>query len=249
MMISIIKDKKTYYFLGILFLFVIWFLASSSYSNDYIVPSIDLTFKALTNLISDGYTYKILGYTLLRLVVTVGVCFILGIFLAVISNVSYRFKAFIRPTIVLLKTLPIAVVIILLLIIWGRENSPYFIVGVVVLPLIYEATLIGLENIDSDILNEVKMLSGVNSFVVRKVYLPLTFPYILTALIQSIGLGLKVLVMAEFIAQPRYSIGNELVFYKEIACQMEFVYAWSIILIIFVLIVEYLIQYLSKKMK
>lgn len=243
---SIIQSKKTYYTLGILFIFVIWFLGSSSFKNDYVIPSLDVTFDALGKLLEDKYTYKVLGHTLLRLVISIGICFILGVMLAVISNLSYKFKAFIRPCIVLLKTLPIAVVIIMLLIIYGRENSPYVIVGVVVFPLIYEATVIGLENIDSNIKDEVKMLSGINGDVLCRVYLPLTFPYILTSIIQSIGLGLKVLVMAEYITQPRVSIGNELVFYRNEAI-MEYVYAWSLILIIFVLIVEYLISYLSKK--
>lgn len=242
---SIIKDKKSYYVLGILFIFVVWGILSVSFKNDYIVPSIDLTFKALADLFVTKSTYEILGYTLLRLIFSVGVCFILGVLLAVFSSISYRFKAFVKPLIVLLKTLPIAVIIIMLLIMFTKEYAPLYIVGVVVFPIIYEATLAGLENIDSNIRDEIKMLSNNNFTVVRKVYLPLTFPYIMTSIIQSIGLGLKVLVMAEYISQPKYSIGNELVFYIN-DVSMEYVYAWSIILIVFVLIFELIVLKMSK---
>ena len=244
---SIIKDKKSYYLLGILFIFVIWIILHASFKNDYIVPSVELTINALINLFKEKQTYLVLGLTLARLFVSISICFVLGVVLAVFSNLNYRIKAFFRPLIVLLKTLPIAVVIILLLIMFTREYAPLYIVGVVVFPLIYEATLSGLENIDNNIRDEVKMLSGNNGMVVRKIYLPLTLPYIITSLIQSVGLGLKVLVMAEYISQPRYSIGNELVFYKDIAIKMEYVYAWSFILIFFVLIVEFLIAYVTKK--
>ena len=96
-------------------------------------------------------------------------------------------------------------------------------------------------------LDEVKMTAGLSPRVICKVHLPITFPSILTALIQSIGLGLKVLVMAEYLSQPKYSIGNEFVYYKDISLQMEYLYAWSIILIVFVLIMEILISYISKK--
>ena len=237
---SIIKSKKTYYTLGILFVFVCWGILSVSIKNDFVVPSINLTLKALGNLFIDPYTYKVLGHTLLRLLTSISISFILGVMMAILSNLSVRFKAFIKPMIVLFKTLPIVVVIIMLLIMFTKEYASIFIVTIVVFPIIYEATLAGLENVDSNIKDEIKMLSNNNLTIVRKIYLPLTIPYIITSLIQSIGLGLKVLVMAEYISQPLYSIGKELVYYKN-DISSEYVYAWSIILIIFVLIIEILI--------
>ena len=70
------------------------------------------------------------------------------------------------------------IIIILLLIVFERENAPYFIAGIVVFPLIYEATLTGLEHLDSNIKDEVKMLSNTNFKVVKSVYLPMVFPYL-----------------------------------------------------------------------
>lgn len=239
--------KKAYFSLGILFIFIIWIIGEAVINNSYVVPSIANTFEALLNLFTKGHTYKVLGYTLLRLVLSIVACFILAIILALLSYNFKGFKYFIKPLITLFKTLPIAVVIILLLIILSKEMAPYYIIGVVVLPVVYEAVLIGLENINSDVLDEVKLVTGLTLNVLIKIHLPIIFPAILTALIQSIGLGLKVLVMAEYISQPRYSIGNEFVFYKDVAMQMEYVYAWSIILILFVLSVEILISYISKK--
>jgi NitT/TauT family transport system permease protein len=117
-----------------------------------------------------------------------------------------------------------------------------------VFPLIYTATLSGLENIDSFILDEVKMLSNSNIYIIKDIYLPLIYPYMLTSIIQSFGLGLKVLVMAEYLSQPKYSIGNELVFYKDLSVSMEYVYAWSIILVLFVLFFEFLLSQITKKL-
>ena len=244
---SIIKDKRSYYLLGILFIFVLWILLNVSFNNDYIVPSVSKTIEALLDLLVENHTYKVLSFTILRLSLVISSCFILGVVLAVFSYLSYRVKAFLKPIIILIKTLPIAVVIISLLIVFTREHAPLFVVGVVVFPLIYTGTLSGLENIDSFILDEVRMISNNNFNVVKSIYLPLTFPYILASIIQSFGLGLKVLVMAEYLSQPKYSIGNEIVFYKDIATSMEYVYAWSIILVLFVLVFEFLISYVTKK--
>lgn len=240
-------DKKIYFSLGILFIFVIWVVGQSVINNSYVVPKLGETFKALGDLFTKSHTYIVLGHTLLRLFLSISFYFVVGLLLAILSYKFKGFKWFIKPIITLLKTLPIAVVIILLWIMLGTEYAPYYIVGVVVLPIIYEAVLIGFENINNDILDEVKISNGISPKVIFKVLLPITFPAILTSLIQSIGLGLKVLVMAEYITQPRYSIGNEFVYYKDIALQMEYLFAWSILLIIFVLSIELLISYFSKK--
>ena len=80
----------------------------------------------------------------------------------------YRFKAFISPVMTLFKTLPIAVLIILLLVMLN-ENALYYIVGVVILPLIFEATINGLEAIDGNIIDEVKMLSNINFTIVKNI--------------------------------------------------------------------------------
>ena len=242
--------KKTAFILGILFIFIVWIIGEAVKDNSYIFPSVSDTFDALVDLFTEPniykHTYKVLGYTLLRLTISVVGCFVLGTILALLA---YRFKAikwFFKPSISLFKTLPIAVVIILLWVL-SKDFAPYYIVSVVVLPVVYEAVLIGLENISSDILDEVKLNCGITPKVIFKVLLPIVFPAILTALIQSIGLGLKVLVMAEYIMQTEYSIGNEFIYYKEISMEMEYLYAWSIILIIFVLLFEIIISYISKK--
>lgn len=240
------KNKHTYFILGIVFIFVLWEVLSVLSNNDFIVPSIELTLSALGKTFINKDTYGVLLNTLLRLFLSILVCFILGVSLAVFSNISYRFKSFIKPIIVLSKTMPMAAVIIMLLVMFGRSNSPYFIVGVVVLPLIYEATLNGLEGIDKDIKDEIKLLSNNNFFIFKNIYLPLTSPAIFTSLIQSVGLGLKVLVMAEFIAETKNSIGQLMRYYKNIA-ETEYVFAWSIILVLFILLVDSILNILKKK--
>ena len=246
---SIIKNKyinHSFYILGILFIFVIWHLGFLNFDNDYIIPGIDQTIDSLKDLLTQKYTYKVLGYTLSRLFVSVFVCLVGGVFLAGISKISSQFKAFIRPLFTLMKTMPIAVVIVLLLVML-EEKSLYYVVGVVVLPIIYEASVNGLDSIDKDVLDAVKLDSNITPCVVGKIHLPLTLPHIFTSLLQSVGLGLKVLVMAEFISNAKHSIGYEIMFYKDFVNEMSYVYAWCIVLILFVVIVDSLINLFKKK--
>ena len=243
---SIVKNKNTYYVLGVLFVFVLWNIGEVYFNNDFILPGVGKTFCSLFELLKDSHTYYILGYTFSRIVLSVLICFVLGVVLASLANLFNKFKYFIKPIMALLKTLPIAVVIILLLFML-EENSFYYIVGVVILPIIYEGTLNGLESLDKNMLEEVKMISNTNLTIVKDIYLPLTLPHILTSLLQSFGLGLKVLVMAEFISNAKPSIGNEIIYYKNDLGEMSYVYAWSILLVVFVLIIDFVINILKKK--
>jgi NitT/TauT family transport system permease protein len=244
---STTKSNKIFLILGVVFIFLLWELLSLISQNDFIVPSISNTMKALGEILTIGDTYNILFSTILRLLSSITICFILALTLAVFSNINERVKYFLKPLISLLKTLPVATIIIMLLVMIGRSIAPYFIVGLVVLPLIYEIVLNALEAIDKDIIDEVKMVSSGKDFtVLKRIYLPLITPYLLTSLIQAFGLGLKVLVMAEFIAETKNSIGEVIRFYKNEALT-EYVFAWTIILVLFILLIDLLLHYIKKK--
>ena len=244
---STTKSNKIFLILGVVFIFLLWELLSLISQNDFIVPSISNTMKALGEILTKSDTYNILFSTILRLFTSITVCFILALTLAVFSNINERVKYFLKPLISLLKTLPVATIIIMLLVMIGRSIAPYFIVGLVVLPLIYESVLNALETIDKDIIDEVKMVSSGKDFtVLKRIYLPLITPYLLTSLIQAFGLGLKVLVMAEFIAETKNSIGEVIRFYKNEALT-EYVFAWTIILVLFILLIDLLLHYIKKK--
>ena len=244
---STTKSNKIFLILGVVFIFLLWELLSLISQNDFIVPSISNTMKALGEILTKSDTYNILFSTILRLFTSITICFILALTLAVFSNINERVKYFLKPLISLLKTLPVATIIIMLLVMIGRSIAPYFIVGLVVLPLIYESVLNALETIDKDIIDEVKMVSSGKDFtVLKRIYLPLITPYLLTSLIQAFGLGLKVLVMAEFIAETKNSIGEVIRFYKNEALT-EYVFAWTIILVLFILLIDLLLHYIKKK--
>ena len=243
---SIIKNNKVYYVLGLLFIVCLWSVLSLISNNDFIVPSPSLTIDALYEIICDIATYKILGLTLLRLLLSISSSFILGVVLAVFSYFSQKVNCFVKPLIVIMKTIPVVAIVIMLLVIIGREYSSYLIVGFVAFPIIYEGTLNGFFTFDKDMLDEVKMVSKTNVQILQHIYLPLIRPHLLTSLLQSFGLGLKVLVMAEFIIETKDSIGEAIRFYKNEALT-EYIFAWSIILIIFVLLIDSLFNILKKK--
>ena len=233
-------------FLGILTILVVWMVASLLINEDIILPSIGITLKKLVNILSTGYSYKILGITFLRLLICLVSSLAIAIVLASLSTRFIRFSYYIRPFITLLRTIPVVAIIIVLLVFIGNQRASIYITSLVMLPIMYEGILSGMKNINNDILDEIRIQSNINPFIIRTVFIPLVRPHIIVAIMSSLGLGIKVLVMSEFIATPKYSIAKEMFNYQS-ALQLEGIFAWTIIIVVVIMLLELVIKKISDK--
>lgn len=242
---STIKSLSLYVS-GIIFIIVIWIILSLVLNNDLVLPSVSSVGKSLIKILSKRGTYLIIFNTIYRLIFALVIAFLVSLILAMLSYVFKWFSTFLAPIIALIRTIPVATIIIILLMILGNKNSPYVICSLVVLPIMYEANINGLNSIDKNILEEVKMISKTNMLVIKDIYIPLVYPYLLSGVITSFGLGLKVMVMAEFICQTPNTIGYVLNQEKTFL-EIDNVFAWTIVLIIFILIIELVLESLRKR--
>ncbi|MBO4623544.1 MAG: ABC transporter permease subunit [Bacilli bacterium] len=233
-------------FLGILTILVVWMVASLIIKQDVILPSIGITLKKLINILGSAYSYKVLGITCLRLAICLLSSLFIAIVLASLSTRFIRFSYYIRPLITLLRTIPVVAIIIVLLVFIGNQKASIFITSLVMLPIMYEGILSGMKNINSDILDEIKIQSNINLYIIRNVFIPLIRPHIIVAIITSLGLGIKVLVMSEFIATPKYSIAKEMFNYQS-ALQLEGIFAWTIIIVTVIMLLELVIKKINDK--
>lgn len=240
------RNDNIFFILGIASIFIFWFILSIAVNNEFAVPKIDKTTNALAKLLSSGRTYLILGKTILKIILAISISFVTSLILVILSTLSRKFKAFISPIITLLKTVPVVVVILLFLFLFSRNSTPIYVALLVVMPIMYEALLNGINNIDESIINETKMISRTNLFILRKIYIPLTKPYIMLSILQSVGLGLKAMVMAELIAQATNSIGYEMSEYRSLL-DMEYIFAWGLLMIAIVIVSEIFIRQIKKK--
>ena len=94
-------------------------------------------------------------------------------------------------------------------------------------------------------LEVISMDSKFNFFVFRKVFVPAILSNLFISFIQSIGLGFKVLVMSELISYTENSIGKK-IYTSKLNLDIEGVFAWTIIIIVIVMIIEWIFR-LAKK--
>lgn len=229
----------------ILGLYLIFFIID----NDIIFPSPYNILIALINLLKEQKTYIILGYSFLRLIISLLLSFLIGGTLGILAGKFNSFRVFIKPFMTVLRSVPLASIIVIIIVILDFNKSPYVITLIMLIPIIYEAFLNGILNLDKDLMDVWKLESNMNEKVLINIIFPLAKPFITTAFIQSVGLGIKVLIMAEFICNTNNSIGKALV---NSANYLEYdnVFAWTILAILFVIIIENipkLINYIEKR--
>jgi len=141
---------------------------------------------------------------------------------------------------------PVISFVVIILIVFGFSSTPYIITFLMIFPLIYQAIHDGIKGIDFSLIDVYKLEDNHLLTGIRYCYLPLIKSHITTAFLQSAGLGIKVLVMAEYLAQTPNSIGRQ-IYFGRINLNYDFVFAWTILLIILAIIIESLIIKYQKR--
>lgn len=218
-------------------LLLVWFVISQNVGNTYIVPSPNQVFDDVFQLLTEVENLYIIGQSLFRLILSLLVASLTGIVLGFLAAKYKWINQFFKPIISTIRTTPIVAIIIILLVLVGRMNSVYIIVFLILFPIMYESIIGGVYNIDDNIFDAFRLDPSTLPQTFFYMYLPLTLSHIKIALLQSVGLGFKVLVMAEFIAQTHNSIGLKL-YEASISINYSIIFAWSIIIIILAISIE-----------
>ena len=238
---NFIDKINIYSLIGIVFVFVVWFTFGNIINNDIILPKPNDVLSQLWVLLSKNSTYIIIFNTIVNLLITVIISLVLSIMLSLLSLTSRAFNGFISVIVSIIKTLPIATIIVIILIMFGGAKSPLIITGFVVFPLQYEAIYTSFKSVDKNLIDDLKTLTSLNFTVLKDVLIPINLPFILSAIIASVGLGFKVMVMAEFITQPKNTIGMQLLYNKDML-EMTSVFAWTVLIVVLVIIFDVLVK-------
>ena len=113
----------------------------------------------LAGLLKDGDFWLSLLHSAFRICSGFLSAFFLGILLGSLGWAFPLVKEFLKPPMLMIRCVPVASFVILALIWIGSENLSVFISFLVVVPMIYGATLAGLENLLASLISR-KRQSG-----------------------------------------------------------------------------------------
>ena len=219
--------------LSIISLIGLYFLFYKVINNELLFPHINLVLTTLLDILISISFFMIFFFTILRFILCFVISFIFGLVLGLISALWNSFYLFLRPYMNIFKSLPFVCLVMIVFIFLGYRITPYVITILVLLPLIFQATYDGIKNIDEELIAVYQLDSPINLKIIFNVYLPLIISYIKVAVMQMIGLGIKVLISSEFLCQTPLSFGKEI---ASAINNIEYnkVFAYSIIIIIMV---------------
>ena len=233
---------------GIVILLVLWWLLAYALNRHFLFPSPFAVGKVMLCQLQNTAFYQAIIMTLSRCVIGFVISYGTALVLALVTGHMKWLRDYLAPLITLLKSVPNISFILLIMIWFNREISVMIIVFFVLFPSFYSSFTNGFDAIDQS-LREVMILYPQSLWrQIVKVELPLLKPYLAASYESGIGLAFKVGVMAEILGQVPDGIGKKLQ-WSYLNIEMAEVFAWTIWLIILLVLLEHGLRLLWKKRK
>lgn len=198
----------------LLFWLILWQVAARLIHNPIYFPSLTDTIAGLLGQLGSLVFWKAVADSLLRILAG----FFAAVFAAyILALLCFRFnflKDVLAPFLGILKSVPVAAIIILFLI-W--KGSSYVVFGtcfIAVFPGIHNAMMKGLNTVvpvpgETD---DIPKMSPLSRFI--RIYRPAYIPYLHDAISVLFRIGFGAGIAAEIIGLPHSSIGEQLYRYK-----------------------------------
>ena len=236
--------------LGIILVFLIWTLISLSV-NSSLFPTPDKAFIRFGEMFIDISTYEAIGGTLLRLLIALTISFIFSLLFGILAGLYDWIYRILNPLMIVLRTLPVAAIIYIMIVLLKPRYALFIITSLTMVPIMYEAFRSGIHNIDENIIDAVRLDSRVDSpRTIYKIMIPSAKESILLGIIQSLGLGMKVSLMAEILVGTNTIKGlGRLLYRGYIDLEIDKVLAVAMYAIILIGILDIALNFAKKKFK
>ena len=225
---------------------IIWQVVALIIKNDIYLPTIGQTINALKEIIIEKRFYLDILLTVTRTLISFIIAFIVALILG-LSAYSFRIiKNFLKPINALVQSIPNMVLIVLALIWFNKDNTPYIVGFAVVFPILYDTILGAMSGIDKETLEMAKIYNISTMDKILKIYIPSIKFRLVPIIISTFSLAFKVVIAGEVHGQPKYGIGT-MIQIEKINFNTSGVFAWLSIILIISLILELIKQFTSRR--
>ena len=230
----------------IAFWLAIWQLLDVIIDNRLVLAGPIRVAQALVEQLGQPDFWVICGASFGRIALGFLLSFVVGFLLALVSCRHRLFRDFVDPIISLLRTIPVASFIILLLIWVGNQALTVLLAFFIVLPLIYTNMVTGFESVDRQMLEMARVygLSRWRTFLY--IYRPAFMPFLMSSTKISLGMTWKSGIMAEVLATPKPSIGKEMATARTFLDTPDLL-AWTVVVMVLSFLFEKAFMELLKR--
>lgn len=243
MKIFTIKNNNIFYKIFSLFFWImVWEIIALIINKEIYLPSPFKAVFVLFQLIRTNIFWKTVLNTFSRVLLGFLLSTLVGGLTGILCGLNKFFKELFHPLIVSIKSTPVMSFIIIALIWFKSDNVPIFICFLMCYPIIWTSVVEGMKQVDNKLLEMAYLYEVRKIYILKNIYFPSVFPYLVTGMITALGLGWKVTVAAEVLSNPKLSIGSNL-YNAKVYLESEILFAWTIVVILLSLIFEYLVKF------
>ena len=227
---------KTAFCLGIVLIGAILQAGGTLKGNRVVFPGLAEISQALFRLLGSSSTWMKIGTTLLHtseaLLISAGI----GILAGLAEGLSEWVHSFFRPILILIRSMPMIILVILIMSVLNYWSVPVTAACMILVPLFSEAVYEGCRALDPELTDVYRLNGGFGMQVALHVYLPLISGFLKQAFVNAAGMGLKVVVSAEYLVQTRDSLGKA-VYSSAYFSEYADIWAYALIMILLVLLI------------
>ncbi|MCD7889001.1 MAG: ABC transporter permease subunit [Oscillospiraceae bacterium] len=222
------------------FWLLVWQIAATVVGQELLIPTPIAVLKRFCELVVTSDFWIAAGMSLLRIFVGAFIGGLLGIILAALTCRFSIVDMIVSPALRVIRAIPVASFIILVLL-WVRKGAvPAVISGLMVMPVMWESVTVGIRSVDPQLLEMADCYGMSWTAKIRRIYLPSVKPNLIGGIRNCVGLAWKSGVAAEVLCLPKNAVGSQ-VYYSKIYLETPSLFAWTITVVLLSLILEKLI--------
>lgn len=242
------KRKSLILTVSVIFVIVLWYLASFVIDASVILPKPhEVLFDLLKLVISPAFFKSIIA-TVLRALESFIVIVISGAVLGLVAGIFPYAEVFLKPFVSIFKATPVMSIVLIAFFWFSSNKVPVFSAFLMAFPVMYIQTLQGYKQLDKK-LEQMCEIYGITGFRKLKYFtLPSLVPYFVTGAKQSLSMIWKVVIAAEVLTVPDNGIGRGLQL-AQMNLQTARVFAWTLIAIVLTSLCDWFFSVALKSME
>ena len=245
-MIKYSWKSKLYTLLSCIFFIGMWQLVAITVNNDIYIPKIQQVIEAINIIFKEQNFSKIILSSFYRTIISYILALVSSMILGVLGSGYPFFKYLMQPINLFSKTIPTMVLVVLSLVWFDKEKTPFVVGFAITFPILYEGIKNNLMQVDKKIIDMTKIYEVSLKDKVKKIYLPVMKFYCVNIFVSTFALTFKVVIAGEVYGQPKFGIGSEIQLEK-INFNIPGIFAWIVIIVIISLILEIINKLLNER--
>ncbi len=196
--------------LGVLFLIVIWKVASMIISSENLLPSPEQTVVEFLQVIWSRDSALSITTTVVRGLVGFVIAFLFAMVTGILSGLSKDFSSFIQPFMVTLRATPVVAFILILLIWFDANLVPTVIAFLTIYPILSTNIAHGINDVDSDLMEMTRLYRLSQLERLRSLFIPSISAFLFSGIATAMGFGWRAIIIGEVLSQPVHGIGTRI---------------------------------------